>query len=95
VEQKVAGIWQELLGIGKIGIHDNFFELGGHSLVATQIISRIRNDLSVEVPLRTIFETQTVAEMAAIITGIQESRTGEADLAQMLQELEGLSEEET
>ena len=94
-EQKVAGIWQELLGIGQIGIHDNFFELGGHSLVATQIISRIRNDLSVEVPLRTIFESQTVAEMAAIITGIKESHTGEAQLAQMLQELEGPSEEET
>jgi acyl carrier protein len=94
-ERNLASIWQELLGIGQIGIHDNFFELGGHSLVATQIISRIRNDLSVEVPLRTIFESQTVAEMAAIITGIKESHTGEAQLAQMLQELEGPSEEET
>jgi acyl carrier protein len=93
-EQKIASIWQELLGIGQIGIHDNFLDLGGHSLIATQIISRIRSGFSVEVPLRTIFESQTVAEMAAVVTGIQRNRVGEAELAQMLHELEGTSEQE-
>ncbi|MHC5731882.1 MAG: phosphopantetheine-binding protein, partial [Nostoc sp.] len=42
VEQSVANIWQQLLGIERLGIHDNFFELGGHSLLATQVISQLR-----------------------------------------------------
>ncbi len=56
LQRTIAGIWQELLGIEQIGLHDNFFELGGHSLLATQIISRIRNAFSIEVPLRRVFE---------------------------------------
>jgi len=94
LQQTITGIWQELLGIGQIGIHDNFFELGGHSLLATQIISRIRNAFSIEVPLRRIFESQTVAEMAAIITEIQVKRASDAELAQMLREVEAITEEE-
>ena len=84
MQRTIAGIWQELLGIGQIGIHDNFFELGGHSLLATQVISRIRNAFSIEVPLRRIFESQTLAEMAAIIAEVQVKRTSETELAQML-----------
>jgi acyl carrier protein len=94
LQQTITGIWQELLGIGQIGIHDNFFELGGHSLLATQIISRIRIAFSIEVPLRRIFEAQTVAEMAAIIAEIQVKRTSEAELDQMLREVEAITEEE-
>ena len=67
IEQTIAKIWQELLGIEKAGIHDNFFELGGHSLLATQYISRLREDLAVEVPLRSVFENLTIAEMADLI----------------------------
>jgi NAD(P)-dependent dehydrogenase (short-subunit alcohol dehydrogenase family)/acyl carrier protein len=94
LQRTIAGIWQELLGIGQIGLHDNFFELGGHSLLATQIISRIRNAFSIEVPLRRVFESQTVAEMAAIITEIQVKRPSEAELAQMMREVEAMTEEE-
>ncbi len=94
LQQTIAGIWQEVLGIGQIGIHDNFFELGGHSLIATQIISRMRIAFSIEMPLRPIFESQTVAEMAAIITEIQVGRTSEAELGQMLGEVEAMTEEE-
>ena len=94
LQRTIAAIWQEQLGIGQIGLHDNFFELGGHSLLATQIISRIRNAFSIEVPLRRVFESQTVAEMAAIITEIQVKRTSEAELTQMVREVEAMTEEE-
>ena len=68
IEETLAGIWAELLKLDKVGIHDNFFDLGGHSLLATQVISRMRNAFSIEVPLRQMFDAPTIAEMATIIT---------------------------
>jgi acyl carrier protein len=65
-ERAIAEIWAEVLRRGKdsIGIEDNFFDLGGHSLLATQVVSRIRRALSIELPLRTLFESPTVAALA-------------------------------
>ncbi|HEU4453277.1 MAG TPA: phosphopantetheine-binding protein, partial [Longimicrobium sp.] len=67
LEERVAGIWEEMLGISPIGIHDDFFGLGGHSLLATQIISRVRDSFALELPLKTIFEAPTVARFSAVI----------------------------
>jgi amino acid adenylation domain-containing protein/non-ribosomal peptide synthase protein (TIGR01720 family) len=67
LEQTLADIWRELLGIDSVGIHDNFFDLGGHSLLATQLASRVRHALQAEVPLRELFEHPTVARLAAAI----------------------------
>ncbi len=64
LEHTVADIWQTLLGIQPIGLNDDFFELGGHSLLATQVVSRLRDVLHVELPLRSLFEATTVAELA-------------------------------
>jgi len=64
VEELLTGIWSQVLGIKEIGIHDNFFELGGHSLLATQIVYRSRDTFQVELPLRSLFESPTVAELA-------------------------------
>ena len=63
-EKLVAEIWSSLLQCEQIGVHDNFFELGGHSLLATQVISRIRDTINVELPLRILFQKPTVAELA-------------------------------
>jgi acyl carrier protein len=62
LESLVADIWSEVLNLGSIGLHDNFFELGGHSLKATQVISRVRETFGVDLPVRALFETPTIAE---------------------------------
>jgi amino acid adenylation domain-containing protein len=64
IEQQLADIWQQVLGLERVGIHDNFLDLGGHSLLATQIISRIREVFRIEVPLDSLLEEPTVAKQA-------------------------------
>ena len=63
MEEVMAGIWAEVLRLNQVGVQDNFFELGGHSLLATQLIARVRDLMHTEVPLRTLFEFPTVAEL--------------------------------
>ena len=67
MEQEIAAIWSQLLGIEQIGIQDNFFELGGHSLMGMQMISRLRDAYQIDVRLATLFEAPTVAELAVAI----------------------------
>ena len=69
IEESLAEIWSVVLKVEQIGIHADFFELGGHSLLATQVISRINNRFSVEVPLRAIFEAPTIASLSQHIDG--------------------------
>jgi acyl carrier protein len=71
VEQTLASIWSELLGLARIGIHDNFFESGGHSLLATQLISRVREKFQVEIGLRRLFERPTIELFATAIEEAQ------------------------
>jgi amino acid adenylation domain-containing protein len=74
VEEIVAGIWCEVLRLPAVGLEESFFELGGHSLLATQILSRVREAIGVELPLRALFEAPTVAKLASQIE--DESATG-------------------
>jgi amino acid adenylation domain-containing protein len=64
VEEVLAGIWAEVLGVERVGADDNFFELSGHSLLATQVAYRVRQAFGVELPLRRLFERATLAELA-------------------------------
>ena len=73
VEEKLAAIYRDLLGLEKVGIHDNFFELGGHSLLATRLLSRIREHFTVEIPLRSVFEKPDIATLAEAISALRES----------------------
>ena len=66
-EQVLANIWAEVLGVEKVGREDNFFELGGHSLLATQLIAKVRDRFQVEISLRALFQSPTVANLAAVI----------------------------
>jgi pyochelin synthetase len=77
LEEIVAGIWTHLLGV-PISIHDNFFEAGGHSLLATQLISTLNEAFGVELPLSILFESPTVADLAAVIASHKsgDSETG-------------------
>lgn len=67
-EKVLAGIWTELLKVDSIGINDSFFELGGHSLLAIKAVSRIRDIFEVDLPIQTLFQNQTIAELAKFLS---------------------------
>ncbi|NBB13719.1 non-ribosomal peptide synthetase, partial [Pseudomonas sp. SLFW] len=67
VESALAELWQDLLGIPHIGRRDNFFELGGHSLLAIQLVAQIRRDLMLELPLRALFESPVLVDLAQFL----------------------------
>ena len=73
LQQQIAAIWREVLGLPSIGLRDDFFALGGHSLLATQIISRTRHACDVELPLRTLFEASELGAFAEQVGLIQAS----------------------
>lgn len=93
VEETLCGVFSELLGIARTGIRDNFFELGGHSVLATLLLSRIRSALGVEVPLREVFRTPTVEGLALTVVRLRVEQESEDEMAFLLREVEGMSEE--
>ncbi len=93
VEIALAKIWCDLLKTTNVGVRDNFFEVGGHSLLATQLVSRIRREFNVELPLRNVFEMPTIEGLALAILENQSRTTNPDELEKMLAEIESLSDE--
>jgi acyl carrier protein len=94
VQEKIAEIWCTVLQRTEVGLEENFFELGGHSLLATQIIARLRAAFDIPVPLRAIFEAPTVEGLAEVVKQHSTENAEPEDIAKILSEVEGLSEEE-
>ncbi|MEO5816458.1 MAG: amino acid adenylation domain-containing protein [Gemmatimonadaceae bacterium] len=93
-EAVVAGIWGDLLTAERVGITENFFALGGYSLVATQIVSRVRATLQLDMPVRALFANPTVAAFAAALTK-RERRPGELEkIARVVQRVHAMSLDE-
>ncbi|UUC47540.1 non-ribosomal peptide synthase/polyketide synthase [Pseudomonas citronellolis] len=93
LEETLAAIWSELLGVQRIGREDHFFDLGGHSLLVAQVVSRVRRRLGVQAPLRLLFEQPTLAGFAAALGGLAPQaeariprRSGEAAALSFAQE---------
>ncbi|HSK79450.1 MAG TPA: amino acid adenylation domain-containing protein, partial [Thermoanaerobaculia bacterium] len=76
VEEILAGLWAEILGLERIGAHDRFFDLGGHSLLATRVLSRLQSAFDVEMPLRDLFEAPRLTDFAARVEAARRAGTG-------------------
>jgi acyl carrier protein len=80
-EARLAAIWQELLGVDRVGAADDFFALGGHSLLASRVVARIRVAFGVELPLVRLFEKPTIASLTAEIERLPRLGGGPGDRA--------------
>ncbi len=90
-QEIVAGIWSQLLGVERVGIHDNFFMLGGHSMLAVNVNFRLREAFLVDLPLRTLFETPTVAGVVDAIAKLWGDAEVVEKVAQTFMEVAQLS----
>ena len=88
LEEKLAGIWRDVLRLDRVGVHDNFFDLGGNSLLATQVISAVRKEFASQVPLRRLFEMPTLSGLALAVVESQAEQVGPADTCRILDELQ-------
>ena len=94
VEEVLAGIWREVLAVERVGLHDNFLDLGGHSMLAMRCVSAIRQVFRIELPLRVLFESANLAELAQALTAYEDRPGGLEKIARVLQKVKGISREE-
>jgi acyl carrier protein len=90
----LAAIWSDVLRLNQVGVHDNFTDLGGHSLLGTVLISRIRNEFEVELPLDVILDHPTIAALAAVVEEELIGRMNAQEMNAVVHELESISDDE-
>ncbi|HVG90817.1 MAG TPA: phosphopantetheine-binding protein, partial [Alphaproteobacteria bacterium] len=94
LEQVLAGTFSAVLGVDRVGLLDNFFEMGGHSLMATQVASRVRELLGIDLPLRRVFEEPAVGVLAAAILSDAPDRQRIERVAELLLQFSQVSDEQ-
>jgi hypothetical protein len=98
IEVALAGIWQELLEVERVGRQDNFFDLGGHSLLATQVVEHIRRDLLVEVAVAELFERPVISSLSSHVDELRRNYFNDAitdgDTEELLRRVVEMSEDE-
>ncbi len=94
IEEALASIWREVLQVPHVGVHNNFFELGGHSLLATRVISRIRDEFLVELPVRRMFEAATIEMLALSVIEATLQAQSDDETALLLAEIEQMPDDE-
>jgi acyl-CoA synthetase (AMP-forming)/AMP-acid ligase II/acyl carrier protein len=94
VEVALAEIWSEVLRVSSVGRDDDFFSLGGDSLLAMQIVSRVKDRLEFDLPLRTLFQNPILQDLAAAVVQARSAEPDDAELETLLAEVEGLTDEE-
>jgi non-ribosomal peptide synthetase component F len=94
IERDLAAIWGEVLAVRGVGLEDGFFDLGGHSLLANRLLLRVRAAFGVDLPLAGLLDDPTLGGMVVAVTASLVARTEERELDELLDELDGLNEEE-
>ena len=92
IERSLTSVWAKVLTIDTVGVLDNFFSLGGNSLLATRVITRIKDEYEVEIPVRTIFEKPTITELALVITAMLAQRANPSEAFFIPAEIERIAE---
>ncbi|MBN2549025.1 MAG: amino acid adenylation domain-containing protein [Anaerolineales bacterium] len=94
LERVLVGIWEEILGVQEPGIHDSFFDLGGHSLLAVRLIVQLVETFQVELPMRSVFEAPTIAQVAELIKEKSGNPAKIERIASLLLQLAAMSDEQ-
>ena len=94
VEEALAGIWRDVLGVERVGIHDNFLDLGGQSMLAMRSVSVMRQLFRIEIPLRVLFESENLEELAQKLKAYEDQPGKLEKIARVLQKVKGVSREE-
>jgi amino acid adenylation domain-containing protein len=95
VEEVIAIFWAEVMGVDRVGVHDDFLELGGHSLLVTQLASRLQEAFRIEIPIRTLFESPTVAQQSERLEDLgRAARRDVTRIAQLILSLNQMSDTE-